>query len=521
VVSNLNARTMCGQVYADSDADGMSDREEACYHEILTGRCRDVRTCDCVLDPWDRVTQTGTDTDPTLADTDGDGLGDMLEWHFATANLDPLRFDIPLACQGLPRPYKDSDADGLNDCEEKILGTDPNLFDTDRDGYPDSLEFRAGTNYLVADHMDDPDMDGLTNGQELEQHLDPLCNDADARSSEGYRKKEIDEGLRVLPYVTQPRNITGVQATDVSPRTPGGAGRLLFSPAGTRRPDGSVRAEPALAWAFPSDYPPGQEVPLRQSGDYVLFAGCTCIRDCPGACSPGEWCNPATAVCEPDPCALRTCASTEVCDSFRGQCIVDCSRSSCPAGQRCDPLLGRCLTDRCLNVRCSGGLECDPEAGVCSAPPCLSWDCPAGMRVDRDHKLLWLTVHVEVDQLPQAGFFCDDSPGREPCLNDAVCPLNSYCRLRDGLRVGTAEKNCISYKVKNITLVETLETQAGFGPGLNNLVVYFAQTPLENLYVYSIFRVALVQMRYHLGVKQPNVAEIPLADRDFYAIEEK
>ena len=71
-----------------------------------------------------------------------DLLNDMLETRFATVNLDPLRMDLPQACYGLEFPYKDRDADTLNDCEEKLIGTDHTLFDTDRDGYPDQVEFR-------------------------------------------------------------------------------------------------------------------------------------------------------------------------------------------------------------------------------------------------------------------------------------------------------------------------------------------------------------------------------------------
>jgi hypothetical protein len=521
VVANTNVRTLCGEVEPDSDADGLSDREEACYAEVLSRRCDDLRHCDCTSDPWDKATGLGTDTDPTKADTDGDGLGDLLEMLFATVDLDPLRVDVPQACLELERPYKDVDSDGLNDCEEQVLGTDRSLYDSDRDGYPDVLEFRAGSNYLRADNLHDTDMDGLKNGRELEEHLDPQCNDTKARSSGAYRYDLVDEGLKTLPFISQPRAVTGVKATDVSPRSPAGAGKLFFYPSGTSRPDGGLRDVPSLAWAFPADSQIGPEVPLTGSGDYVLFAACACVQDCPAGCAPGEWCNPNTGVCEPDACALKTCASTETCDSTEGRCVVDCQRADCPVGERCDPLLGRCLTDRCMTLDCSGGLECDPEAGVCTAPPCGSWACPAGRRVDPTQKPIWITVRVDASLLPQSGFFCDGSAAMEPCTGDATCPINSVCRLREALVVGVAQKNCISFKVKNVTLVETLETQPGFGAGFNNIFVYFAQTPLDNPYAFSIFRVALVQMRYYNGVKEPDWSEAPLSDADFFPIEEK
>lgn len=43
----------------------------------------------------------------------------------------------------------DSDADGLTDDEEKIVGTDPNKADTDNDGYLDLAELKSGYDPLV------------------------------------------------------------------------------------------------------------------------------------------------------------------------------------------------------------------------------------------------------------------------------------------------------------------------------------------------------------------------------------
>ncbi len=43
----------------------------------------------------------------------------------------------------------DSDADGLTDAEEKVVGTDPNKADTDSDGYLDLAELKSGYDPLV------------------------------------------------------------------------------------------------------------------------------------------------------------------------------------------------------------------------------------------------------------------------------------------------------------------------------------------------------------------------------------
>ncbi|NMB75363.1 MAG: VWA domain-containing protein [Myxococcales bacterium] len=521
MVTNLNTHSINGRLLADSDTDGMSDAEERCYGEMLAGTCRDLWNCSCVEDFFNKGLMSGSDTDPANADSDGDMLGDRLEVVFATLNLDPLRFDLPQACYGLDFPYSDRDGDGLNDCEEKILGTDTGLFDSDRDGYPDRIEFNAGTNYLKPDQLLDSDMDGLSNGQEIREHLDPLSNDITSRAGDAYRYKVVDEGLRIVPFSAQPVTITGVEITDVSGRSAEGAGMLYFYPPGTLRPDGQPRPLPTLAWKDPMDSQPGPEIEITGSGIYQLFSACSCVKDCNPACSVGNWCDPNTGACVPDPCALVTCKAGEVCDSSQGLCIPDCRAMECADGQRCDLMLGKCLTDRCINVRCLSGQECDPESGVCTPPPCQSWSCPAGSRVNEHQKPTWITVKVDANLTPLDGFWCDGAQPVTLCASDGDCPAGKPCRMGETIVVGMADKNCITFKVKNITLVETLETIPGMGPGRNDLWLYFAETPLNNPTAYSIFRRALYQMKFANGKKEPNVAEIPLGDGDFFAVDEK
>jgi len=525
VVTNLNARSQDGAIVPDSDIDGMTDWEEACYGEMLSGQCDRISRCGCVLDVWDKTTNpAGTDTDPTKADTDGDGLSDMLETLFATVNLDPLRTDIPDACAELERPYGDRDADGLNDCEEKVLGTDLSLFDSDRDGYPDRLEFLYGTNYVEPDNLKDIDMDGLNNGLELEVHLDPQADDIEARSGDAYRYKVIDEGLRVVPFTSQAHQVyPGIQVTDVASRSTKGSGTLYYWPG----------SPPEVAWRDPGDSVHGRKVQISGNGDYLLYSECACVRECNPACNPNanEWCNPSTGVCVGDPCTYSTCLSTEKCDpGSGGRCLPDCTKTDCELGQRCDPLLGKCLTDRCLNASCPAGQACDTEAGVCSGPPCQGWICAgADMRVETSLKPPWITIEVDWDLLPKDGFWCDqgeaaDGTPNPPCASQADCDANpkpGECRIREAIKVGLADKNCISFKVKNVTLVETQEITPGFGAGHNNIFAYFAQTPQGSPTAYSIFRAALINIRYFNEIKDPDWAEVPLTDGDFFPIEEK
>jgi hypothetical protein len=520
LVTNINSKFQNGETRPDSDADGLSDRQEACYHEILTGQCQDIDDCDCVLDVWTYDHQAGTDTDPASADTDGDGINDLIEILFATLSLDPLRFDLPAVCSELERPYLDSDGDGLNDCEEKILGTDPTLFDTDRDGYPDGIEFMVGTNPLDADSLKDTDMDGLDNGDELEQHLDPQANDIRARSGDSYRYKVVDEGLVTKTFTTQPEMISGVTITDVSARTVLGVGWLTFYPAGTHTASGQERTHPTLSWRQQKAAREGAEVEITADGDLLLYSGCECVKECPGGCTTGQWCDPQDG-CTLDQCTDVTCTSAETCDPSNGNCYFDCAKAACDLGQRCDPLLHKCLTDRCLNAACQGGLSCEPESGICaSGSPCQGTTCESGFRVDESTKPAWISVKVDVTQLPQSGFWCGGNVDGTSCKSDEDCPANSYCFIRENIVVDEAEKNCISFKVKNITLIETLETTPGFGRGLNNIFIYFAQVPLNNPLSYSIFRAAQVQIRYYNNEKDPDMAEVPLTDNDFFMVTE-
>ena len=93
-------------------------------------------------------------TDPLNADTDGDGQNDGAEIRCGS---DPLSAASKVT--GV-----DTDHDGIPDACEAIIGTNPNLSDTDGDGVGDGTEFfRLGTNPLVAD----TDGDGCPDGDEV------------------------------------------------------------------------------------------------------------------------------------------------------------------------------------------------------------------------------------------------------------------------------------------------------------------------------------------------------------------
>lgn len=67
----------------------------------------------------------------------------------------------------------DSDNDGLSDAMEKQLGTSYDSSDTDKDGMPDGYEVKNNLDPLVDDANLDNDKDGLSNKWEKHLGTDP------------------------------------------------------------------------------------------------------------------------------------------------------------------------------------------------------------------------------------------------------------------------------------------------------------------------------------------------------------
>ncbi|MGF1511995.1 MAG: VWA domain-containing protein [Myxococcota bacterium] len=170
VASNQNARPrllfensldQVGRAAPDSDGDGLDDEEE---------------------------TRFGTEL--LMADTDEDGFNDFVEVFLGASGFDPLDPSDADCTFGLDRV--DTDGDGLLDCEERFIGTNRLIPDTEADGFPDDIELRNGTNASENDVRNDLDFDSARNGDELRGHSDPSVNDAARRGAISYRY-EIEE----------------------------------------------------------------------------------------------------------------------------------------------------------------------------------------------------------------------------------------------------------------------------------------------------------------------------------------
>jgi hypothetical protein len=158
----------------DTDGDGLLDFEERVQYGT------DPTMTDTDNDGLDDRTEVEGPTDPTAADTDGDGLTDGREVDIGT---DPTVADTDddgltdgtEVTRGSDPTMADTDADGLDDGAEMDVGTDPTMVDTDGDGLDDQTEVNGPTDPTEAD----TDADGLDDQTEVNGPTDPTEADTD------------------------------------------------------------------------------------------------------------------------------------------------------------------------------------------------------------------------------------------------------------------------------------------------------------------------------------------------------
>jgi hypothetical protein len=115
-----------------------------------------------------------------FTDADGDGLTDVDEnagWNVTVSNSTGT-FTYKVA----PDPLvADTDADGLNDSEERKYSADPRVADTDGDGLSDGTEAKGLGGRAPGSNLtrSDSDGDGLGDGVEVTYGSDPTTNSSD------------------------------------------------------------------------------------------------------------------------------------------------------------------------------------------------------------------------------------------------------------------------------------------------------------------------------------------------------
>lgn len=188
-VLNRNAVWEQFSLKRDSDGDGLSDQME-----------------------------TSLGSDPNLADSDGNGVTDAVERRVFGSSCGAelcaetaLRRAFP-QCTGTT-PYPDTDYDLLNDCEERLLGSHPSLFDSNGQGLPDILAFRNGMSLTNSGALYlDPDFDRQTSYMEIKRGLPPLIPNSQlslaplidvgvSLSSVGQNSSDYQIDFRQLPYL--------------------------------------------------------------------------------------------------------------------------------------------------------------------------------------------------------------------------------------------------------------------------------------------------------------------------------
>jgi len=201
VLGSNPADSTDGDDFRDGDLDGLTDSEEADLGWLvsidgLAGTLvkSNPSLPDSDFDGLPDLMERNIRTDPNNRDTDGDGLSDYDEFadfeRFAELNGTYPRFFVDgsgSAQYGTDPRKKDTDGDGRDDDEELLEGyrilragedvfrqvyTNPLVVDTDFDGRNDNQEWG------LTDATDsDTDGDGRTDGQESVAGSDPLIPD--------------------------------------------------------------------------------------------------------------------------------------------------------------------------------------------------------------------------------------------------------------------------------------------------------------------------------------------------------
>ena len=172
----------------DSDGDGLYDAEEI-YHGTSSGN---PDTDGDGLRDGDEITLHGTN--PNNPDHDGDGLLDGFEVQYG---FNPL---VDEGAAGL-----DPDGDGLTNLQEQSYGTNPHDTDSDNDGVDDNDEIAQGRNpavneaaimaiitMLLLDDCVDTDGDGLDDCFEQQIGTNPNLTDSDTDGLTDYEEVNYD-----------------------------------------------------------------------------------------------------------------------------------------------------------------------------------------------------------------------------------------------------------------------------------------------------------------------------------------
>ena len=104
-------------------------------------------------------------------------------------------------------------------------------------------------------------------------------------------------------------------------------------------------------------------------------------------------------------------------------------------------------------------------------------------------------------------------PGRS---DEALWEPYSYGYTWDPIGTDEQDRQCYSFNIKNITLMTTLDRNGAGSRGYNDILIWFAQSALDDPLDPGSYRVACVRAQYIApDYKIPYEGEITLTDEDF------
>ena len=201
---------------------------------------------------------------------------------------------------------KDSDHDGIPNCVERQLGTNPHSADTDHDGLSDGLELMLGTD----PHDADTDGDGESDGMEEAHGHDPM-DSADDDGDHGVSAKIKSPVAAVDPATGTVTLLGGRLPVDATHAELEGVADLATLK--SRVDAGStvmakVKIDPASLVGAGPLVATKVEVDGGENGDDVrcCLPGSGAHDDCEqqsaGDCSDASGLNMGPGSCEPNPC---------------------------------------------------------------------------------------------------------------------------------------------------------------------------------------------------------------------------
>ena len=191
----LEALLKTNPTNADTDGDGINDGMEVGKNtsepldKDMNGIIDALEDSDTDNDGLSDQLEALLNTNPVKSDTDGDGINDAKEVGENTS--EPLDKDLDGIIDALDTvDDSDTDNDGLSDAQEKKLGSNPEEADSDNDGINDNEEIGKNIDDPLDSDSDgilnildkDDDNDNLSTRYEMRIGTNPLSDDSDKDS---------------------------------------------------------------------------------------------------------------------------------------------------------------------------------------------------------------------------------------------------------------------------------------------------------------------------------------------------